>query len=249
VKKGAQWAPKGRFRWGKPKLSAIALSARSPLEAREDASAARRNPSNTSLIFGNGLLAKQKRTWPAWVIGTRIGGRGRFGTPRRRPGAQLQRAALHDRGRQCLKCCMSLTPAAESTLAVHEHRLPHKHTEIRLRTRAVDSHVGSRIRHLRLSMGLTQSDLAEIAASRFNQIHKIETGQNQISASRLYLIACALGVSIDYFFDGQRGEAEQIKGARRMREFRRDVRRISDLADLQIIGQIISVLEGARQPV
>jgi transcriptional regulator with XRE-family HTH domain len=110
--------------------------------------------------------------------------------------------------------------------------------EIRLRFRAVDRNVGMRIRELRLSMGLTQSDLAEMAQSRFNQIHKIETGQNQISAGRLYLIACALGVSIDYFFDGKKQEVARSKDIRRMREFRRDLNRIADLADLKVLVRL-----------
>jgi transcriptional regulator with XRE-family HTH domain len=87
-------------------------------------------------------------------------------------------------------------------------------------------------------MGLTQSDLAEMAQSRFNQIHKIETGQNQISAGRLYLIACALGVSIDYFFDGKKQEVARSKDIRRMREFRRDLNRIADLADLKVLVRL-----------
>ena len=67
---------------------------------------------------------------------------------------------------------------------------------------SVDNHVGSRIRHRRWIVGMSQSDLAEAVGIKFQQIQKYETGSNRVSASRLWGIAEALGVSIDFFFDG-----------------------------------------------
>ena len=111
-----------------------------------------------------------------------------------------------------------------------------------------DCYIGSRIRGLRLSLGLTQSDLADMIGSRYNQLHKIETGKDRISASQLYLVACALGVAVDYFFDGQTFKME-TEDIRRMRSFRHHLNHITDLADLEVIGQMIAVVKETGRPV
>ena len=72
----------------------------------------------------------------------------------------------------------------------------------------VDVHVGKRIRHRRWMTGTTQQQLAESVGIKFQQIQKYETGMNRVSASRLWDIAHALGVSIAFFFEGMDGEAE-----------------------------------------
>lgn len=66
----------------------------------------------------------------------------------------------------------------------------------------VDAHVGKRIRHRRWMVGMTQQQLADHVGIKFQQIQKYETGMNRVSASRLWDIAAALGVSISFFFEG-----------------------------------------------
>lgn len=66
----------------------------------------------------------------------------------------------------------------------------------------VDAHVGKRIRHRRWMVGMTQQQLADKVGIKFQQIQKYETGMNRVSASRLWDIADALGVGINFFFDG-----------------------------------------------
>jgi transcriptional regulator with XRE-family HTH domain len=66
----------------------------------------------------------------------------------------------------------------------------------------VDEHVGKRIRHCRWMVGMTQQQLADAVGIKFQQIQKYETGMNRVSASRLWDIAIALDVSIDFFFEG-----------------------------------------------
>ena len=66
----------------------------------------------------------------------------------------------------------------------------------------VDAHVGKRIRHRRWMVGMTQQQLADKVGIKFQQIQKYETGMNRVSASRLWEIADALGVSIAFFFEG-----------------------------------------------
>ncbi|MGI9435362.1 MAG: helix-turn-helix domain-containing protein [Geminicoccaceae bacterium] len=66
----------------------------------------------------------------------------------------------------------------------------------------VDQHVSSRIRQRRIMLGLAQQELAKLIGVTYQQAHKYETGVNRISAGRLYKIAEALGVEINYFYRG-----------------------------------------------
>lgn len=77
----------------------------------------------------------------------------------------------------------------------------------------VDAHVGKRIRHRRWMVGMTQQQLADQVGIKFQQIQKYETGMNRVSASRLWDIADALGVSIKFFFEGIDEAREGIKAA------------------------------------
>ena len=66
----------------------------------------------------------------------------------------------------------------------------------------VDVHVGTRIRHRRWLVGMTQQQLADQVGIKFQQIQKYETGANRVSASRLWDISRALDVPVSFFFDG-----------------------------------------------
>ncbi|MBL4926699.1 helix-turn-helix domain-containing protein [Fuscibacter oryzae] len=66
----------------------------------------------------------------------------------------------------------------------------------------VDAHVGKRVRHRRWMIGMTQQQLADKVGIKFQQIQKYETGMNRVSASRLWDIADAMGVTIAFFFEG-----------------------------------------------
>ncbi len=65
----------------------------------------------------------------------------------------------------------------------------------------VDVHVGARVRQRRVLLGMTQTGLANALGLTFQQVQKYERGTNRISASRLYDLAGALGVSIENFFE------------------------------------------------
>ena len=69
-------------------------------------------------------------------------------------------------------------------------------------THPVDAHVGKRVRHRRWLIGMTQQQLAERVGIKFQQIQKYETGANRVSASRLWDIADALEVPVNFFFEG-----------------------------------------------
>ena len=78
----------------------------------------------------------------------------------------------------------------------------------------VDAHVGKRIRHRRWMIAMTQQQLADKVGIKFQQIQKYETGMNRVSASRLWEIADALGVGINFFFEG----LDEARGAVRAGE-------------------------------
>ncbi len=67
---------------------------------------------------------------------------------------------------------------------------------------SVDNFVGKRLRRRRRLLGLTQQELAVKVGVRFQQIQKYECGANRITSSRLFALANALNVNINYFFDG-----------------------------------------------
>lgn len=70
------------------------------------------------------------------------------------------------------------------------------------RAAAMDQHVGVRIRERRTMLGISQQQLAQTIGVTYQQAHKYERGLNRISAGRLYEIAVALGVAVNWFFEG-----------------------------------------------
>lgn len=83
--------------------------------------------------------------------------------------------------------------------------------------RATDIHVGQRLRQRRWMLGLTQQQVGDRVGIKFQQVQKYETGQNRVSASRLWDLAKALDVPVGYFYDGLGGapvdNAAQDQGA------------------------------------
>lgn len=69
----------------------------------------------------------------------------------------------------------------------------------------VDIHVGARVAARRAEMGLPQSTIASALGISWQQVAKYESAANRISCSKLYRIAVALDVPIDYFFAGLDG--------------------------------------------
>jgi transcriptional regulator with XRE-family HTH domain len=69
-------------------------------------------------------------------------------------------------------------------------------------TNGIDDHLGQRLRQRRWMLGLTQTQVGDRVGIKFQQIQKYETGQNRISAARLWDLAQALDVPVSYFYDG-----------------------------------------------
>ena len=70
----------------------------------------------------------------------------------------------------------------------------------------VDIHVGKQIRHARILIGWTQTQLADALKVTFQQVQKYERGANRVSASRLWDLSQILGVEVGFFFDGMKDE-------------------------------------------
>ena len=88
-------------------------------------------------------------------------------------------------------------------------------------TDETDLRIGKRLYNRRRLLGMTQKELGNQVGVRFQQIQKYECGANRITASRLYDLARAMNVSVQYFFDGMAvanpmpkaaNDAEQMEG-------------------------------------
>ncbi len=79
----------------------------------------------------------------------------------------------------------------------------------------IDRHVGGQLRLRRGQVGLTQTELGAKVGLSFQAVQKYETGENRISASRLYQLARILDVSLAFFFEGldAMGHADDLPGA------------------------------------
>ena len=64
-----------------------------------------------------------------------------------------------------------------------------------------NKHLGKKLRIRRLSLGLTQTKVAQAINVTFQQIQKYEKGTNGVSSNRLMQLAEFLKVPIIYFFE------------------------------------------------
>ena len=83
---------------------------------------------------------------------------------------------------------------------------------LRKRASVYDVRLGGRISLLRQARGISQVELARILGVTPQQLQKYERGSNRVSAIRLYEIASALDVRIQYFFDDM-GESASVPGS------------------------------------
>ena len=109
----------------------------------------------------------------------------------------------------------------------------------------VDVHVGRRVRHRRWMVGMTQQQLGDIVGIKFQQIQKYETGMNRISASRLWDIAQALGVSISFFFEGYGAEEGAVETAASADGQRGDL--LADKEALELVRSYYAIPEAQRR--
>lgn len=77
----------------------------------------------------------------------------------------------------------------------------------------IDAHVGGQVKLRRAVVGMSQTELANRLGITFQQVQKYEKGANRIGASRLYLIAEILNVSVQSFFEGAESVVLDAPGA------------------------------------
>jgi transcriptional regulator with XRE-family HTH domain len=71
--------------------------------------------------------------------------------------------------------------------------------------RAINAHIGQRIRQQRLMLRMTQEKLGESIGVSFQQIQKYERGTNRCAGASLVGLAQALSVSPGWFYEGAPG--------------------------------------------
>lgn len=78
----------------------------------------------------------------------------------------------------------------------------------------IDRDIGSRIRKVRIALGMSQMKLSEIVGVSFQQIQKYESGANKVSIEKLRKISEALNVPIGYFIGGgeNKGRRKELAG-------------------------------------
>jgi len=71
-----------------------------------------------------------------------------------------------------------------------------------------NNHLGKKLRIRRLSLGLTQTKVAQAINVTFQQIQKCEKGTNGVSSSRLMQLSQFLKVPITFFYDDYKNYKE-----------------------------------------
>ena len=109
-----------------------------------------------------------------------------------------------------------------------------------------DRCIGARIRERRMLMGLTQQELAEMTGVTYQQMHKYEKSTNRIAAGRLYTLAQALGVDVDYFYQDMTAAGapvERLAQQRLLLELARNFMGISKLEHQKAICDLARALK------
>jgi transcriptional regulator with XRE-family HTH domain len=108
----------------------------------------------------------------------------------------------------------------------------------------IDKHIGRRIREQRENLGMTQGQLAQAISVSYQQIHKYEHGANRISAGRLWLIAEALKMPVQFFYEGMTGIEVPLsdKENRLCLELARQFRQINNMRHREALLSLVRVL-------
>lgn len=97
----------------------------------------------------------------------------------------------------------------------------------------IDVHVGKLIRARRRAIGVSQHELAEAIGLTFQQVQKYERGGNRVSASKLFAIGRALGVTVGSFFSD-------------LEESGRDPSVLSEFGDFLVLGGSAELVKAYR---
>lgn len=70
------------------------------------------------------------------------------------------------------------------------------------KTSKIDLYIGNKIRERRKQLKLSQQELASILGISYQQLQKYESGNTPLTMARLFQIAHALNVNVQFFHDG-----------------------------------------------
>ena len=119
------------------------------------------------------------------------------------------------------------------------------------RTAEADKRVGACVRAARVKAGLSQSKLAAELGITFQQLQKYEKGKNRIAVSTLLLIADALTLPVQSFFDSVERQAADATDWSDLltKDNIRLIRAFSNIGDPEvrrrIMALVLAVTEGA----
>jgi transcriptional regulator with XRE-family HTH domain len=108
----------------------------------------------------------------------------------------------------------------------------------------IERHVGSLVRMRRIMLGLSQSQLAQLLGVTLQQVNKYERGHSRISSGRLFQMSEALGVPVDFFYQGL-GELREATGPSRDRiclEVMRSFGMIKNERHQEALNQLVRAL-------
>lgn len=109
----------------------------------------------------------------------------------------------------------------------------------------IERHVGSLVRMRRIMLGLSQSQLAQLLGVTLQQVNKYERGHSRISSGRLFQLSEALGVSVDFFYQGlgeTRGDSIGLSRDRICLEVMRSFGMIKNERHQEALNQLVRAL-------
>ncbi len=112
------------------------------------------------------------------------------------------------------------------------------------RTAEADKRVGACVRAARVKAGLSQSKLAAELGITFQQLQKYEKGKNRIAVSTLLLIADALSLPVQSFFDSIERQATDSSDWPDLlsKDNIRLIRAFSNIGDPEVRRRIMSLI-------
>ena len=112
------------------------------------------------------------------------------------------------------------------------------------RTAEADKRVGACVRAARIKAGLSQSKLAGELGITFQQLQKYEKGKNRIAVSTLLLIAEALDLPVNSFFESVERQASDESDWQDLltKDNIRLIRAYTQIGDIEVKRRILNLI-------
>ncbi len=135
-------------------------------------------------------------------------------------------------------------------IAPHDAELPEAGIEgimseqLSKRTAEADKRVGACVRAARIKAGLSQSKLAGELGITFQQLQKYEKGKNRIAVSTLLLIAEALDLPVNSFFETVERQASDESDWQDLltKDNIRLIRAYTQIGDIEVKRRILNLI-------